>query len=316
LKALDIHNLPTPKEEHWKYTNLPAAIPRGLKLVTTAREEVIHIKHGQVCEQLKDIQWTGADNQHLQPRLQIILEDNAMLRLFERHTGQGSYWKNMVTHITLGENARLIHYRLQDDAAEAVHTNMVSINLSRSATYEAFSINSGSQLSRHQIQVNLEGEGASCRLNGIKLLRGTQVGDTTITIDHQAPFCSSHQNYRSVLDGQSCGVFQGKVHVHPVAQKTDGFQKSDTLILSEGAQMNTKPELEIYADDVKCSHGTTTGKLDDTPLFYMRSRGIPEAQARTLLIEAFVGEIADNIPDEIVQSMVSERIRQWLVHST
>ena len=309
---LNINNLPTPKEETWKYTNLPRALPTDLKVVTDTPDKVIHIGSGQICEQLEDILWTGANGQHLQPSLQITLEDNAQLHIFERHEGQGSYWKNMVTDIKVGANAKLYHYRIQDDSQEAVHTNMVSVELEQDAVYELVSLNVGSKLSRHQVHGHLKGSNANCSINGVNILKGTQTGDTTIVLEHKAPHCASHQNYRSVLDEQATGVFQGKVHVHQIAQKTDGYQKSDTLLLSEAAQMNTKPELEIYADDVKCSHGTTTGRLEETPLFYLRSRGIPEEEARALLIQSFVGEVVDGIQNTDIQDMIREKVNKWL----
>ncbi len=309
---LNINNLPTPKEETWKYTNLPRALSSDLKIVTDTLEKDIHIPRGQVCAQLEDVLWKGEKGQHLQPVLNITLEDNAELHIFERHEGDGAYWKNMMSDIKVGANAKLYHYRLQEDSDEAVHTNMVSVELGKDATYNIFSLNSGAKLSRHQVDVRLLGSNTNCTINGVNLLKDKQVGDTTIIINHEAPHCESHQNYRTVLDDQSIGIFQGKVHVHQIAQKTDGYQKSDTLLLSDTAQMNTKPELEIYADDVKCSHGTTTGKLDDTPLFYLRSRGIPEAEAKNLLIQSFIGEIVDKIGDETIQTQMREKIETWL----
>lgn len=312
VSALDIQNLPTPKEERWKYTNLPRALPEGLRLVTDTPERVIHIPRGEVCAELEDILWTSENDQHLQPRLKIVLEENAELHLLERQEGQGAYWKNMVTEIEVADNAKLVHYRLQNDSAEAVNTNMVSVRVGRGALYEKFSINCGANLSRHQVHAELTGPGGTCTLNGINLFADTQHGDTTILIEHQAPNCQSNQDYRTILDDTARGVFQGKVHVHQIAQKTDGYQLSNALLLSEGAEMDTKPELEIYADDVRCSHGATTGRLDETPLFYMRARGIPEASARRLLLRSFLGEVVDKIEDESVHNLVDKQVDQWL----
>ena len=226
--------------------------------------------------------------------------------------GEGAYWKNRITEINLGKNARLYHYRIQGDSIEAVNTNLVTMKLGRDSFYESFNMNTGGKLTRHEIHAMLEGENIECHFNGINLLKGGQHGDTTILVEHKAPHCQSNQFYRTILDDEARGVFQGKVHVHQIAQKTDGFQMSNALLLSEKTEMDTKPELEIYADDVKCSHGSTTGQLDEEPLFYLRSRGLSESEARQLLVQAFVDEVADEITDEDVQARVKEEAQAWL----
>ncbi|MDB2682997.1 Fe-S cluster assembly protein SufD [Alphaproteobacteria bacterium] len=311
MQALDLKNLPTPKVEEWKYTNLPKAIPADL---TPANDDeiVIHIPRGQISEQAEDILFTGSDKSLHTPRLKIVLEEGAQLTLIERHDGSGSYWKNMTTEITLGANARLHHYRMQDDDHQAVNTNMVHITMDRDSHYDGFSLNIGSKLSRHELHALLQGAGGECHFNGINLLNGKQHGDTTILIEHQAPHCQSNQFYRTLLDDQSRGVFQGKVHVHQIAQKTDGYQMSNALLLSPQAEMDTKPELEIYADDVLCSHGSTTGQLDEGPLFYLRSRGLSEAEARLLLMTAFIDEVTAKITDENFRFEIERHAHEWL----
>lgn len=311
-QALEIDNLPTPKAEAWKYTNLPRALPANLVLADTPQEVVIHKNSGEVCEQVEDILFAAVDNQHTQPRLKIILEDNAELTLVERHEGQGAYWKNMVTEIEIGQNAKLHHIRINQDSDEAVQTNLVHIKTGRDAVYNGFSLNSTGKLTRHEIHAEIQGQGAEVTFNGVNLLNGSQLADTTIIIEHQAPNCQSNQFYRSLLDDKSRCVFQGKVHVHQAAQKTDGYQLSNALLLSPNAEMDTKPELEIYADDVKCSHGATTGQLDEEPLFYLRQRGLSEAQARLLLVQAFVDEVVDKVRDEAVQAEILEITNKWL----
>lgn len=311
LQALNIVSLPTPREELWKYTNLPRALPKNLAPVESG-EIVIHRIRGQVGGELEDILFTGRDGGLHSPVLTIKIEEGAVATIIERHDGAGAYWKNMVTNITLGKNAVLRHIRLQGDAMEAVHTNMVNITLERDAIYDGFALNTGAAMLRHQIHAILNGANGECSFNGINLLKDKQHGDTTILIEHAAPHGRSNQFYRTILDDESRGVFQGKVHVHKIAQKTDGYQLSNALLLSEKAEMDTKPELEIYADDVKCSHGATTGQLDDEPVFYLRSRGLSEAQARLLLTQAFVDEVADKIADETVQNKVKTEAEQWL----
>lgn len=334
---LPMEQIPTPKSERWKYTNLPRVL-KGLNLAsatlgwadnvsllnpdapgaaqyqdtalwdlnTASNKDVKFISNdGEVDVVAKDGQW-------LSPRLIIHVKDNEELTVVERQNGQGAYWKNIVIQIVVGKNAKLRHYRLFDEAEKGVNTSFIHVKIARDATYESFALTEGAGFIRNQIHAEIQGENGHCWLNGVNLLRGEQLADTTITIEHQAPHCTSKQTYKSVLDEKAHGVFQGKVHVHQIAQKTDGYQLSNALILSAQAQMDTKPELEIYADDVKCSHGATTGKLDEEPLFYLRARGIPERQARALLIQSFCGQAVENISDEKTKELVSEKIEQWL----
>ncbi|MGH1398919.1 MAG: Fe-S cluster assembly protein SufD [Alphaproteobacteria bacterium] len=310
-QALDIQNLPTPKVEEWKYTNLPRAIPANL-VDGDVQEIVIHKTSGETCEIPQDITFTAADKEHVQVHLKITIEDNAEATIIERQGGQGSYWKNMTTQITLGQNAKLHHIRINDDMPDGVQTNMVHITAARDAVYNGFSLNIGGKLTRHDIHAEIQGQGAEVSFNGVNLLNGTQHGDTTILIEHQAPHTQSNQFYRTLLDDKARCVFQGKVHVHQIAQKTDGYQLSNAHLLSPDAEMDTKPELEIYADDVKCSHGATTGQLDEEPLFYLRQRGLSEAQARLLLVQAFVSEAVDKIENETIREEVLERANNWL----
>jgi Fe-S cluster assembly protein SufD len=314
VHALDPAHLPAPTQEAWKYTNLPKAVPTNLKPVE-AETIVIHKTRGQNGGKPEEILLTGRDGILHTPVFSIIIEDGVEATIIERHDGTGSYWKNMVTHISLGQNAKLHHYRELKDSDQAVHTNMVHVTIARDATYDSFTLNNGGKMLRHQIHAELNGPNIECSFNGINLLNGSQHGDTTILMEHKAPHCKSNQFYRHILDGKARGVFQGKVHVHQAAQKTDGYQLSNALILSPEAEMDTKPELEIYADDVKCSHGATTGQLDEEPLFYLRSRGLSAAEARMLLVQAFVDEVADKVVDENFQTSVKESCAQWLLNA-
>jgi len=334
-------DVPTPKMERWKYTNLQRALKSldlkpamlgwsgNIALLNKSAPGAAQYGDTQLwdlnTEAAKDIKIiTGnetvdiaaADGQMLSPRLVIQVKDNEEMTVVENHAGQGAYWKNMVVQIVIGKNAKLRHYRMFDEAADGVATIFTHAQIARDATYEAFNFIEGAGTIRNQIHAEIQGEGAHCGLGGINLLKDTQHADTTITIEHQAPHCTSNQTYKSVVDGKAHGVFQGKVHVHQIAQKTDGYQLSNALILSPEARMDTKPELEIYADDVKCSHGATTGKLDDAPLFYMRARGIPEKDAKSLLIEAFCGEALERISDEAMQENIRGKIHKWLTSRT
>ncbi len=313
MRCLNINDLPTPKVEEWKYTNLSRGLG-DLKSVAAqdVQEIVIHKSRGQICEQVEEIVWTGVNGHHLRPQLKIILEDGAQVTIVERHDGKGTYWKNMSTEIVLGANARLNHVRIVEDSADGVQTNMVHITMEQDAYLNSFSLNLGGKLTRHDIHAVLNGTGIECSLNGVNLLNDMQHGDTTIVMEHTQPHCVSNQFYRTILDDAARGVFQGKVHVHQAAQKTDGYQLANTLLLSPKAEMDTKPELEIYADDVKCSHGTTTGALDEEPLFYLRSRGLSEAAARMLLVQAFVDEVVDKIENDDLQNEIKAKAEEWL----
>jgi Fe-S cluster assembly protein SufD len=311
LKPLQINNLPTPAQEEWKYTNLPRAMPVGLTQAQP-EEHSIHRNGGQTGGEPVELLWTGVDGTLHAPVLTVKLDAGAELTLIERHDGKGTYWKNMTTEIIVGANAKFHHVRIMDDSMDAVHTNMVSVTVEKDGTYNGFSLNIGGKLSRHEIHAVLNDANIECSFNGLNLIQGQQHADTTILMEHKAPHCRSNQFYRSVLDDSSRCVFQGKVHVHKPAQKTDGYQLSNAILLSDKAEMDTKPELEIYADDVKCSHGATTGQLDEEPIFYLRSRGLSDAQARLLLMDAFVDEVVDKIEDEQLKTGVKLLAETWL----
>lgn len=334
---LPIEQIPTPKSERWKYTNLPRALKNlALTPATLGWSDNVSLlnpdapgkaqyqdtvlwdlntansKDIKVIASDADIDVAAKDGQWLSPRLVIHVKDNEELTVIERQSGAGAYWKNAVIQIVVGKNAKLRHYRFFDETSSGVNTSFSHIKIARDGTYESFSLIEGEGFIRNQIHAEILGENAHCWLNGVNLLSGAQHADTTITIEHQAPNCTSKQTFKSVLADKAHGVFQGKVHVHQIAQKTDGYQLSNALILSPQAEMDTKPELEIYADDVKCSHGATTGRLDDAPLFYMRARGIPEREARALLIQSFCGEAVEGIADEKSKDIVTGKINQWL----
>lgn len=273
---------------------------------------VVDIPAGKIVEKPLEVTVTGMDGTFVTPRAVIRLGAGASLTLVEYHRGAGAYWANAVVQVVLGAGAVLRHYRIQDSAPEACHTWNTQVGIGAGGTYESFVLTSGAGFSRNQVDVALDGPAAHVTLNGVNLLRGGQLGDSTFLVEHRAPGCTSSQGMRSVLDDHAHGVFQGKVHVFREGQQTDGYQLSNALLLSEGAEMDTKPELEIYADDVKCSHGATTGQVDDEALFYLRSRGIPEGPARALLIEGFLAELVEGIACDNVRSAALGKIREWL----
>jgi Fe-S cluster assembly protein SufD len=247
----------------------------------------------------------------MHPRHRITLARDAKLTLIEITIGEGIYWHNPVTDIALHEGATLAHYRLQDEAKEAFHLATIRAKIAAGAAYESFSLVLGAKLSRAEFHATLMGPNASTHLNAAQLLGGHQHGDFTSIVAHDAPNCGSRQTVKSVLDDQARGVFQGRIEVARIAQKTDGYQMNQALLLSPGAEMDIKPELEIFADDVKCSHGATIGALDPEQIFYLRSRGIPEDQARAMLIRAFLTEALAPVTHAAARQMFETAIEKW-----
>lgn len=248
------------------------------------------------------------------PRLSIAAGENSRALIHERHValGESEYWSNPVTAITLAKGAHLHHYRIQEESPRAWQTALTNVRLADQANYENFTVSSGGRYSRNEIEVALEGEGASCRLGGSFMLADEQQVDNRLLVDHAAPGCTSRQVYKGVLDERAHGVFQAKTIVRRDAQKSDGHQLSRALMLSPGAVMDAKPELEIYADDVKCSHGATVGELDDEQMFYLRSRGIDHDTARGLLIAAFMNEHLVMVSDEAARETLTGSVSRWL----
>ena len=248
---------------------------------------VLALAPGAVLEAPVEIIHVGrAAGQSLHPRSAVIAGAGSRATLVETFCGGGA-WTNGVLRIELGAGASLDHVRIQDEALDAIHFGVTRARLGRGARYESFTLTTGARLSRQDVQAAIEGEGARCGVNGAYLLRGRQEATTATVIDHAAPGGTTRELFKGVLEDRAHGVFLGRITVRPGADKTDAHQLNRNLLLSPRAAVDTKPELEILADDVKCSHGATVGDLDETALFYLRSRGIDEAAARRMLIEAF-----------------------------
>ena len=239
----------------------------------------------------------------MHPRNLIVMDANARATVIESYaaTSDASYFTNTVTEVSVADGATLEHYKLQREGRRAFHVGTVEARQERNSHYISFSFATGASLSRTNIYTKLAGEGCGSTLNGLYMLDGEQHCDHQTRIEHAEPNCFSREVYKGVLDGRSHGVFNGKVYVHPIAQKTDGKQTNNTLLLSKDAQVDTKPQLEIFADDVKCTHGATIGRLDDTALFYMKSRGVDAETARRLLIYAFAADVLETIEREEVR---------------
>ncbi|CAN5836985.1 Fe-S cluster assembly protein SufD [soil metagenome] len=231
------------------------------------------------------------------PRNLIVVERHAKATVIESYAGltDDRYFTNAVTEAVIGDGATLTHLKLQRESPNAYHVGTLDVRQARDSHLFSFSFATGAALSRTNIYTELRGEGCGATLNGLYLGDDDQLIDHQTRIEHVEPNCYSRELYKGILDGASHGVFNGKVYVHPEAQKTDGKQTNNTLLLSERAQIDTKPQLEIFADDVKCTHGATVGRLDETSLFYMKSRGINARTARELLTYAFAADVLETI---------------------
>ena len=248
------------------------------------------------------------------PRNLIIADANSKLTVVESYisTVNAAYFTNAVTEILAGDNAAVEHIKLQDEATDAFHIATIAGEFGRASNVTVHSFALGAKLSRNNIRTKLAGEGLECILNGLYLTRGDQLADHHMIVEHAQPHCASHEYFNGILDDKSKGVFHGRIYVHPVAQKTDAKQTNKNLLLSDDATADTKPQLEIYADDVKCTHGATIGQLNEESIFYLRSRGLGTETARRMLIHAFAGEIIERIKcepaREVIDKLVWERL--------
>jgi len=230
------------------------------------------------------------------PRTLILVGENSAAKVIESYVGlDGSYFSCPVTEVYLAKSARLEHVRVQDETSSAVHVATLAVTQEEGSTYTSNSIHFGSQIARLDVNVYLQGENIASWLNGVSVGTGSQVIDNHTRIDHAFPNCNSFEVYKSVLDDEAKGVFNGKIFVYQDAQKTDAKQTNKAVLLSRKAAMDTKPQLEIFADDVKCTHGATIGQLSAEALFYLQSRGIPLSEARSLLVYAFAAEVMEKI---------------------
>lgn len=231
------------------------------------------------------------------PRSVILAEPGSSATIVETYAGiHGDvYCTNAVTEVVLAEDAQIEHYKVQDEPVTAYHLALLDVRQGRNSRFSSRSVMLGSLIARHEVRVLFEDVGAEVSLDGVYLPQGDQLHDNTIFVDHAAAGCTSHQLYKGVLDGRGHGVFNGHIMVRPGADGTDANQKNKNLILSERAEADTRPRLEIYTDDVKCTHGAAVGQLDEEALLYLRARGIPLEAARGVLIDAFVHEMVDRI---------------------
>ena len=256
----------------------------------------------------------------VQPRHLIIAGKGARLSVVETYGGNGPgvYLTNAVTQIFVGEGGSVEHDKLQMENLNSYHVGTTRVSLKGKSSFTSNAINLGGALVRNNVSALFEGERAECTLNGLSVATGTQHVDNHTVIDHATPHCESHELYKAVLDGSARGVFNGKIFVRQDAQKTDAKQTNKTLLLSDDATIDTKPQLEIFADDVKCTHGATVGQLDEEQVFYLRARGIGETEARDLLTFAFATDVINRVHVEALREkldvLLHTRLRQGRVN--
>jgi Fe-S cluster assembly protein SufD len=248
------------------------------------------------------------------PRNLIVAGESSEITIVETYAGlrDSAYFTNAVTEIAVGANARVEHLKLQRESEQAFHVGTIEVRQERDSRFRSFSFSLGGSLVRTNIYSVMAGEGSDCAMNGLYLLHHNQHIDHQTRIEHAFPNCTSREVYKGILDGSSHGVFNGKVFVRPEAQKTDGKQTNKNLLLSDGAKVDTKPQLEIFADDVKCTHGATVGRLDEIGLFYLESRGISAARARRLLTYGFAAEVLGEIGQDPIRHQLERLVFERL----
>ena len=246
----------------------------------------------------------------IHPRNLIVAEANSKLTVIESYisVGNAAYFTNAVTELVAGDNAQVEHLKYQDEAADAYHIATIHGQFGRTSRVNLHSFAVGAKLSRNNIRAKLAGEGLECILNGLYVTKDEQLADHHMVVEHAQPHCASHEYFNGILDDKSKGVFHGRILVRQIAQKTDAKQTNKNLLLSDDATADTKPQLEIYADDVKCTHGATVGQLNDESIFYLRSRGLDTQTARRMLIHAFAGEIIDRIQCEPAREELNQLV--------
>ncbi|MFN0157918.1 MAG: Fe-S cluster assembly protein SufD [Bacteroidota bacterium] len=279
----------------------------------------VHIPDGMILEKPIHIIFVSTgdpDGFTAHPRNLIVVGNNSQVSLLESYVSLAKtpYFMNAVSEIVLGENAVVEHDKLQDESEAAFHVGTIHVHQHRRSNFTSNSIALGGALVRNNVTVVLDDEGCESTLNGLSLAMHQQLVDNHTTIDHAKPHCNSHELYKSILDGKSRGVFNGKIFVRKDAQKTDAKQTNKTLLLSDDATIDTKPQLEIFADDVKCTHGATVGQLDEEQVFYLRSRGLSNSEARDILTFAFASDVVHRVHIEPLReqldAMIQSRLRK------
>lgn len=296
----------------------PAASDAAFSLNTAFMRDgaVIEVEAGaQIARPIHLVFFYGAEQAAaVVTRSVVVVGEGARLTLIESHEGPDDvdYQSNGVLDIRIGDRAVFDHIKIASDGKRALHIATLIASVGKNAKYNDFSLTMGGNVVRNQFFVSCAGTGSSIDLRGASLLKGTQHADTTLVLDHAVSDCQSREMFKSVLEDTSRSVFQGKITVRPDAQRTDARMMTRALLLSDAAEFDSKPELEIFADDVQCGHGCTAGSLDDELRFYLMARGIPAKEVEALLIQSFVGEALDVIESESIKLAVAKATEDWL----
>lgn len=269
-------------------------------------------KNSDISEPIEVVFFNAGKDTAVYPRIMYRLGENAGCTVIERHCGEGAYFANTYASITLESASRMRFYRFQEESDAGFHISSTVVQQQNDSSFEGFSLGIGGKLARQEFRLQLIDRAISSSIGGAYLMRGQQSHDFTVLADHFEPDGKSVQHFKGVVDDQARAVYQGKIHVRRAAQKTDGYQSHHALLLSPTAEASAKPELEIYADDVKCSHGATAGQLNPEAIFYLRSRGIPHDLARSLMVESFLGGAIEKVSYEPVRDIYFARVAAWL----
>jgi Fe-S cluster assembly protein SufD len=332
---------PPVKNEDWKYTNIapiakerwtaparpsdfsPAAGEKSEQLLRSfnsarngfaalnlafADVRVITISKDTSIDEPIALSFAGDENAMITPHTVVIAEASSKATLVESYASTGRSFTNTAVQVVVEDNANLTHYRVQKESGDTFHYGVTEVRLGRGSRYDSTSINLGAALSRHDIDLKFTAEGGEAWVDGLYMLSGSQHSDTHSIIDHRVPNCTSHQSYKGVLNDKSRGVFNGKVFVRENAHGTDAQQSNKNLLLSNDARVDTKPQLEIFNDDVKCAHGATVGQLEEEELFYLLTRGLPDTLARNLLTYGFAEEIINKIKIDSIKKELDSAV--------
>ena len=307
------NNNPIVKKHLGKYAENENYFFTTLSTAFTKDGAFIYVPDGKVVEDpihIVFITKSGTDKLLIQPRNLFVAGNNSQVTIIEHYVSDEDsiYFTNAVTEIVADENAIVDHIKLQEESNKAFHIARMEVDQERSSNFSSHLISHGAEISRNDFNARFNDEGSECMLNGLFMIGDEQLFDAHTMIDHAKPHCNSHEHYKGILQDKSKGVFNGKVMVRQDAQKTNAFQQNNTILLSDDAVMNTKPQLEIFADDVKCSHGATIGKLNDEAKFYLKSRGIGEEAATAILIHAFASDVITSIKIPALRNYLEEII--------
>ena len=307
------NNNPIVKKHLGKYAENENYFFTTLSSAFTKDGAFIYVPDGKIVEDpIHVIFFTNSGNEKIliQPRNLFVAGKNSQVTIIEHYVSDEDsiYFTNAVTEIVADENAIVDHIKLQEESNKAFHIARMEVDQERSSNFSSHLISHGAEISRNDFNARFNDEGSECMLNGLFMIGDEQLFDAHTMIDHAKPHCNSHEHYKGILQDKSRGVFNGKVMVRQDAQKTNAFQQNNTILLSNDAIMNTKPQLEIFADDVKCSHGATIGKLNDEAKFYLKSRGIGEDAATAILIHAFASDVITSIKIPALRDYLEEII--------